>query len=265
MILRRSLFVMLCCAAFLFIEPVRAHENLTEATLYAPKPSHLYTYDYVENDEGQIRRGVMVKKQERSYQIYLPPKLSNSTKPAPMVVLLHGAGRSGISLVEKWKRIADENGIILVGPTSSGEGWDFEQDGTDFMSAVLQDVAAEHIIDPKRVYLFGHSAGGVIALYLSIAHADMFAASAVHAAHLMKPSDRALIERAARKVPLYFMVGDNDPLFPVAIVKESAMAFAEKGHKTFIVTLDDHNHWYYDNAVYINRRAWSFFTKNPLP
>jgi hypothetical protein len=93
----------------------------------------------------------------------------------------------------------------------------------------------------------------------------MFAATAVHAANFIKPSDYKLIKHVDRPLPLYFIVGDNDPLFLVDIMKESAMAFAEKGHKTFFVPLDDHNHWYYDNAVYINRRVWSFFKKNPLP
>jgi poly(3-hydroxybutyrate) depolymerase len=51
----------------------------------------------------------------RAYYLFVPDKLTKD-QPAPLILLLHGSGRNGISLVDKWKDLAKKEGIILVGP-----------------------------------------------------------------------------------------------------------------------------------------------------
>lgn len=41
----------------------------------------------------------------------------------PLVILLHGAGRDGLSVVEMWKDIATEHGIALLAPNARGASW----------------------------------------------------------------------------------------------------------------------------------------------
>src|ERR1044072_9957036 len=53
---------------------------------------------------------------KRVYYLYVPDNVAS--KP-PLIVTLHGSGRDGLSLVEKWKDLADQEGIILAGPNAS--------------------------------------------------------------------------------------------------------------------------------------------------
>ena len=53
----------------------------------------------------------------RAYYLFVPDKLTKD-RPAPLLLLLHGSGRNGFSLVDKWKDLAKKEGIILVGPDS---------------------------------------------------------------------------------------------------------------------------------------------------
>jgi predicted esterase len=49
-------------------------------------------------------------------------------------VLLHGSGRNGLSLVEKWKDLASKEGIILAGPDAANPNvWSPSEDGPDFL------------------------------------------------------------------------------------------------------------------------------------
>lgn len=104
----------------------------------------------------------------RSYYLYAPESVT-SASPAPLVVLLHGSGRNGLSLVEHWKDLARKQGIILAGPDSTDSaGWNMGPDGPDFISGLVDIVSAQHPVDPRRVYVFGHSAGAIHALILGL-------------------------------------------------------------------------------------------------
>ena len=54
---------------------------------------------------------------KRTYYLFVPEKAA-ATAPAPLLVLLHGSGRNGSSLVEQWEGLAKKEGLILAGPDS---------------------------------------------------------------------------------------------------------------------------------------------------
>src|SRR5262245_56633813 len=58
------------------------------------------------------------KGKTRAYYLYIPSTLKQDTK-APLIVMLHGSGRTGVTLVEKWKDLAKKEGIIIAGPDST--------------------------------------------------------------------------------------------------------------------------------------------------
>jgi poly(3-hydroxybutyrate) depolymerase len=65
------------------------------------------------------------------YYLYVPENVAS--KPA-LIVTLHGSGRDGLSLVEKWKDIADQEGFILAGPNAmNSEKWNSADDSPDFL------------------------------------------------------------------------------------------------------------------------------------
>src|ERR1700681_71714 len=73
---------------------------------------------------------------ERTYYTLVPEKL---TAPAPMLLLLHGSGRDGMSQINEWKGLAEKEGIILAAPDSDNSGeWSMNIDGPEFLHEVVE-------------------------------------------------------------------------------------------------------------------------------
>ena len=51
----------------------------------------------------------------REYYLYVPPAREPAAE-APLLILLHGSGRDGKTLVDPWKNLAKKEGIVLAGP-----------------------------------------------------------------------------------------------------------------------------------------------------
>jgi poly(3-hydroxybutyrate) depolymerase len=110
----------------------------------------------------------------RAYYLYVP---STVKEPAPLIIMLHGSNRTGVTLVEKWKDLAKKEGIIIAGPDASNlKGWASPQDGPDFLRDLVEELKTKYPVNPRRVYLFGHSAGAVFALEISLMESQYFAA-----------------------------------------------------------------------------------------
>lgn len=58
----------------------------------------------------------------RAYYLFVPDGL-DPAKPVPLIVTLHGSGRNGASLVDKWKALAQKEKIILAGPDAPCSDW----------------------------------------------------------------------------------------------------------------------------------------------
>jgi len=200
---------------------------------------------------------------ERVYYLLVPKGISPSA-PAPLIVLLHGSGRNGMSLVEKWKDLAKKEGVIIVGPDAlNSQGWRIPEDGPDFIHELVEALKSKYPMNSRRVYLFGHSAGAGQALYLSLLESEYFAATAVHAGALGKGDD-AYIDRAKRKIPISIYIGTNDQLFPLPVVRSTRDALNARGFNSELTEIKGHTHWYYDRAEGINRSAWEFLKKHEL-
>ena len=199
----------------------------------------------------------------RAYYLYVPSTLKAGTT-APLIVTLHGSNRTGVTLVEKWKDLAKKEGIILAGPDATNlRGWGSPQDGPDFLRDLVEELKSKYPVNPKRVYLFGHSAGASFALQISLMESEYFAGTAIHAGALMR-DDAELIEMAKRKIPISIQVGDSDEYFPLKIVRETRDALKSGGFTVDLVEIPNHDHWYYDQAAKFNQTAWDFLKKIEL-
>jgi poly(3-hydroxybutyrate) depolymerase len=203
------------------------------------------------------------KGKTRAYYLYVPPTIKTSS-PAPLIVMLHGSGHVGMSLVEKWKDLAKKEGIIIAGPDSTDpRSWSSPQDGPDFLHDLVEELKTKYPINPRRVYLFGHSAGAIFSLQMSLLESQYFAATAVHAGAL-RPNDSDLIDLAQRKIPIFIQVGDVDPFFSLKAVRATRDALNAKGFSVQLTELPGHDHNYYDVAAKINSSAWEFLKKYEL-
>jgi poly(3-hydroxybutyrate) depolymerase len=222
----------------------------------------------VSQDNSKHATGQIVKEsidsggRSRTYYLFVPTRLAPG---APMIVTLHGSGRDGRSLVEKWKDIAASEGIVLAGPDSlSSTGWSAPQDGPEFLHDVIEAVGKKYGIDPRRVYLFGHSAGASFALNISMLESGYFAATAVHAG-AMDQQTYPLIDLAKRKIPIALFVGTRDQFFPLSKVRATRDALQVRGFSVLLTEMVGHDHDYYGRSAEINRNAWEFLRARELP
>ena len=114
----------------------------------------------------------------RDAYLYAPPTY-RAQHPAPLVVLLHGAGedaRDGLALL---RAQADGAGLILLAPSSREYTWDViasRRYGPDVttIDRALEWALSRYAVDPSRVAVGGYSDGASYALSLGIANGDLF-------------------------------------------------------------------------------------------
>ncbi len=121
-------------------------------------------------DPGRYEQTVDVGGVTRNF-ILRVPKSVDTSKPAPLVVVLHGWTTSA-KLAEFYTGMAEQaekSGFIVAFPDGLGspKGWNAgfidlsgkKGDDVGFVSAVLDKVEGESLVDPDRVYVCGHSNG----------------------------------------------------------------------------------------------------------
>ena len=197
----------------------------------------------------------------RTYWLFVPDGASG---PRPLLLLLHGSGRNGETLVKPWRDLAEKEGIILAAPDAADpKWWTLVADGPAFLRDVVEAVRAKTPIDPRRMFLFGHSAGAVFALQMAAFESEYFAAVAIHAGAL-PAGDFATFDWATRKIPYAIWIGTRDAFFPIDAARATRDALATRGFEVAYVEMPGHTHDYYGSAREVNRDAWKFFQAHPL-
>ncbi|WP_051531606.1 alpha/beta hydrolase [Sphingomonas sp. URHD0057] len=122
--------------------------------------------------------------------------------PAPVLILLHGAGGYPLDFLEQMKPVADQRGLMLLFPHSRGRTWDFIQNlaaerdpwrgGLDAhrIDQSLGDLFARASVDRKRVVLLGFSDGASYGLSLGTANPQLFSAVVGLSPGMFVPPDR---------------------------------------------------------------------------
>jgi polyhydroxybutyrate depolymerase len=136
--------------------------------------------------------GAVVIGGDRPVSVHVPPAY-DPAKPAPLVLLLHGYGASGNiqELYFNLKAETDPRGYIFAAPdglvdpdgkrywNATNACCDFvptNVDDSTYLSTVIDQIKARYNVDPKRVYLVGHSNGGFMSYRMACDHADQIAA-----------------------------------------------------------------------------------------
>lgn len=225
-------------------------------------PLMLLPFQTASSSEKIVKDSIVSQNKKRTIYLFVPESVKSGT-PVPLIILLHGSGRNGLSLVDKWKDLAAKEGIIVVGPDSLDPSrWASPVDGPDFLRDIVENVKSKYTINPRRVYLFGHSGGAVFALYMSLFESQYFAATAVHAGALHQRD--AAISLAKRKTPIAIFVGTRDQFFPLADVRGTRDDLNKQGFAVELTEMPGHDHSYYDIAPKINSSAWEFLKKYEL-
>jgi phospholipase/carboxylesterase len=115
---------------------------------------------------------------KRDGLLYVPGSY-DPERPAPLAVMLHGAGGHADHALRPWLTLADEAGLLLLAPDSRAATWDIivEDDyGPDvaFLDRALEFVFARYAVDPERLVVEGFSDGASYALSLGLTNGDVF-------------------------------------------------------------------------------------------
>jgi phospholipase/carboxylesterase len=109
--------------------------------------------------------------------IYVPSRY-DPARPAPLILLLHGAGGSGARVARSFLPLADSSGAIVIAPDSRGQTWDFIRGpfGPDvaYIDSLLRDTFTRYDVDSARVGIGGFSDGASYALSLGMTNGDLF-------------------------------------------------------------------------------------------
>ena len=172
---------------------------------------------------------------DRVAEIHIPSGYTTDSRP-PLVLLFHGAGGNGNSMLDKdhWAAKADAEGFIAVAPEGlpakpseapaffrNPQLWNAGQLRADSPRAAVDDVAyvaklldelkTKIPYDERRLFSAGHSNGGGMTFRLAAESANWFAAIGVVSGMMAVANPRP-----ARPVPTLFIVGTQDPLMPIA-------------------------------------------------
>lgn len=192
---------------------------------------------------------------QHGYFLFVP---TSASAGAPLLVLLHGSGHDGRSLIDPWRQLASKEGIVLVAPNSIDPSvWQAPTDGPEPLVAIIETVLHKYSLDGKRIYLFGHSGGAAFGLLLAIGKPGYFAAIAVHAGALHAKAE-GLVQQVTVKTPIQVQVGARDPEFPLSAVRHTRDLFAAAGFEFELREIAGHDHNYYAISEQVNRTAWAF-------
>ena len=145
--------------------------------------------------------------------LYVPTGYSPD-RPAPLALMLHGAGGTAQHGLAPFLSLADAAGLMLLAPDSRRATWDvlFGEYGPDitFIDRALEQTFQRYAIDPRRLGVGGFSDGASYALSVGITNGDLFT-------HIVAFSPGFMAPAAQRGAPRVFIShGVHDSVLPIA-------------------------------------------------
>ncbi|WP_245557030.1 alpha/beta hydrolase family esterase [Jongsikchunia kroppenstedtii] len=168
----------------------------------------------------------------RSFQTYVP---RNWAPGRPLIVWLHGASavprgdyhglrrsstllteadRQGFAVVAPMQSLAIDHGTWqILNPANVVRG----QGESSIVADIVRRSSRELHVDPARVYVVGHSAGGAMAQDVAALYPELFAGMAAIAGvpFMADPTGAAIrVARHGAPLPTFLVQGDRDSVTP---------------------------------------------------
>jgi predicted esterase len=150
--------------------------------------------------------------ENRATALYVPNGLDPS-RPAPVVVLLHGAGGQAMDILPLMQALADDRKFLIVAPQSKGATWDVigAGYGPDIaaMDRALGSVFKMYRVDRSRIAVGGFSDGASYALSVGLTNGDLFSDVLAFSPGFIAPG------RLAEEPRVFISHGTHDPVLPI--------------------------------------------------
>ena len=180
----------------------------------AAKSGVLLTQPKLKQSMGVTARGLQALglTTKRDPLLYVPPTYQQE-QPAPLVVILHGAGGDAAGGLRLLKHLADANGLILLAPASRQKTWDVisGEYGPDIalIDAALETVFSRYAIAPQQIAVGGFSDGASYALSVGITNGNLFT-------HVIAFSPGFMVPTRQQGSPHIFIShGTQDTVLPI--------------------------------------------------
>ncbi|MEZ4307243.1 MAG: PHB depolymerase family esterase [Polyangiaceae bacterium] len=160
--------------------------------------------------------------EERKADVHVPAGYEPSA-PTMLVLNFHGylSDPAQEADITKMTAASDERGFIVAYPAGLIASWNAGVccgsaastglDDVGFVSALIDELASQYCVDPKRVFVTGMSNGGFLSNRLGCELADKIAAIAPVAGVIGVPEEECA---PSRKMPVMHFHGTSDLLVP---------------------------------------------------
>jgi len=182
---------------------------------------------------------------QRDFIVVAPPGLQPG---APVLLVLHGSLMNGVQmrrmLGAAFERLARQHGAVVVYPsgveghfndgrvTASYSARTLDIDDVGFMRTIVEGLVQAHRVDRRRVYAFGYSNGGAMAIRLATQAPDLVAGIMVADANVPTPDNIGwpLATPGAIGAPRAVLIeGSADPINPYGGGRVSIFGFGNRG------------------------------------
>jgi phospholipase/carboxylesterase len=149
---------------------------------------------------------------ERDGLLYVPPGY-DASRPAPLALMLHGAGGDARGGISPFLGLADGAGLVLLAPESRGRTWDVlvGSYGPDvrFLDRALEQAFGRLAVDEGRLAVGGFSDGASYALSLGLTNGDLFGHVIAFSPGFSAPAERR------GEPPIFVSHGTRDEVLPI--------------------------------------------------
>ncbi|QYF91732.1 PHB depolymerase family esterase [Massilia sp. PAMC28688] len=170
------------------------------------------------------------------YKLFIPA--SSAGRPAALLVMLHGCNQNATEFAAStgMNEIAERYQCMVAYPeqslsANSGKCWNWFQDAHHHRGAgepaliagVVEQIMDQYLVDPAKVFVAGHSAGGAMAVVMARTYPELFAAIGCHsglayrcaadsaeALYAMRHGESTGAVNQGPRVPMIVFHGDQD-------------------------------------------------------
>jgi phospholipase/carboxylesterase len=141
------------------------------------------------------------------------PRSVPANRPAPLLVMLHGARGSAARVLPIVAETAEAHGVVVLAPDSRDGTWDVIRDdfGEDvaFLDRALDETFRACPIDPAHIAIAGFSDGASYALSLGLLNGALFSDIIAFSPGFVLPT------RTGDAPAIFISHGREDPVLPI--------------------------------------------------